>query len=100
MYTCEKNPDEDDWGELKRVFKYPQGIKHTKLTIKVDSLSITYWLLDASYLTHFDCKGHTGDMMSFGRGAVLSFLWKQRLNVGSSTEGELVVAYDALAIVQ
>ena len=43
-----------------------------------------------------DLKGHTGMMTSLGRGALMSFLRGQKLNVGSSTECELVGIDDAI----
>ena len=89
-------PDEHDWGKLKRVLKYLKGTMHMKLTLSVDSLSTICWYVDASYGAHMDLKGHTGMMMSLGRGAVMSFSRGQKLNVRSSTECELVGVDDAI----
>ena len=70
-----------------------------KLTISVETLSNIKWLVvDASYNTHEDCKGHTGGMMSLGKGAVLSKSTKQKLNTRSLTKSELVGAYDMLGL--
>ena len=96
LTTRVKKPDEDDWGKLKRVLKYLKGTLHMKLTITVDDLSIIKWWVDASYNIHDDCKGHSGAMMSFGKGAALSFSRKQKVNCRSSTESELVGIDDAL----
>jgi hypothetical protein len=85
LTTRVKRPDEDDWGKLKRLLKYLKGTKHMKLTLCVESLSIIRWWVDASYNVHNDCRvGHTGAMMSLGRGAPISFSRKQKLNVRSS----------------
>ena len=70
-----------------------------KLTITVDKLGIVKWWIDASYLIHKDCKGQTGVMMSLGEGALFAASWEQKLNVRSSTEGELVGLDDALPII-
>ena len=43
-------------------------------------------------MMHMDCKGHTGEMMSLGKGAALSYSEKHKLNTKSSTESELVGA--------
>jgi hypothetical protein len=67
-----------------------------KLKLSVDMLSIIQWWVDASYCVHEDCWGRTGAMMSLGHGAPLSFSWKQKLNVRSSCEGELVGIDDTL----
>jgi hypothetical protein len=97
LTTRVKRPDEDDWGKLKRVLQYLFGTKHMKLTLTIDDLSQVKWWVDASYNTHEDCKGQTGAMMSLGKGAVVSFSRKQKLNVRSSCEGELVGIDDAMS---
>jgi len=89
-------PDEHDWGKLKRVLKYLKGTMHMKLTLSVENLSTVCWYVDASYGAHMDLKGHTGMMMTLGRGAVMSFSRGQKLNVRSSTECELVGVDDAI----
>jgi hypothetical protein len=91
-----KKPDEDDWGKLKRLLRYLVDTKHMKLTLSVNNVSSIKWWVDASYNVHWDCNGHTGAMMSLGKGATISFSHKHKLNVQSSTEGELVSIYDAL----
>ena len=96
LTTRVKKPDEDDWGKLKRVLKYLKGTKHLKLTLVVDNMGVIRWWVDASYNAHEDCKGQTGAMMSLGRGAAISSSRKQKLNVRSSAEGELVGIDDAL----
>jgi len=61
-----------------------------KLTITVENLNSIKWWIDASDQTHMDMKGHTGYGMSFGKGAILSYSQKQKINTKSSTESELV----------
>jgi hypothetical protein len=80
LCTRVKQPDEDNWGELKRVLKYLKGTRGLKLTLSVDDVSIIQWWVDASYAVHEDCGGHTGAMMSLGEGAVTSFSTKQKIN--------------------
>ena len=70
LTTRVKKLDEEEWMKLRRCLKYVKGTKHMKLTISVDSLSIVKWLVDASYNTHNDCKGHTGYMMTLVEGSV------------------------------
>ena len=70
---------------------------YLKLTLSVgDGLFIIKWWVDASFGVHWDSKGHTGMMMSLGKGAVMSFSRKQKLNTRSSTESELVGIDDAI----
>ena len=66
------------------------------LTLSADYLSIVKWWVDASYASHDDCKDHTGAMMSLGKGAVMSFSRKRKLQVKSSTENELIGVDDTL----
>ena len=91
-----REPDEDDWGKLKWVLKYLKGTLHLKLTLQVDSLNTISWWVDASYGAHMDLKGHTGMVMYLGRGACMSTSKGQKLNVWSSTEGELVGIDDVM----
>ena len=64
-----------------------------------DTLIIIYWQVDTAYGVHCDCKGHNDAMMSVGKGAILSFSRKQKLNTASSTKAELVGIADALGII-
>ena len=91
-----KQPDEDDWGKLKRVLKYLKGTLYMKLTLSVDNLSTIRWYVDAAYGVHMDCKGHTGMVMTMGKGASMSFSRGQKLNARSSTEAELIGLDDAI----
>ena len=54
--------------------------------------------MDGSYGVYWDSKGHTGAMMSMGRGAIVNVSRKHKLNVGSSTESELVSIADVLGV--
>ena len=92
-------PDEDDWGKLKNCLKYLKGTIDMKLYLTADSLSIIHWWVDATYGVHWDCKGHTGEMMSMGKGAILSFSRGQTLNAGTSTKAEPIGIADALGII-
>jgi hypothetical protein len=96
LTTRVKKPDEDDWGKLKRCLKYLNGTRHMKLTLSVDDMGVIQWWVDASYTTHPDFKGHSGGMMSMGKGAVVSGSTKHKINTGSSTEAEIVGAHDFL----
>ena len=91
-----REPDEDDWGKFKRVLKYLKGTRHMKLNLTVDNMNTVSWWVDASYGVHMDCKGHTGMMMSLGKGAAMSFSRGQKLNVKSSTKAELVGVDDEI----
>jgi hypothetical protein len=88
-------PDEDDWGELKRLLRYIRGTIYMPLILRADSLNIIKWWVDASYATHGDCRRHSGATMSLGRGSMIGMSKKQKLNTKSSTGCELVGVDDA-----
>jgi len=92
LTTRVKNPDEDDWGKLKRVLKYLNGTKYLKLNLSVDNLGVLKWFVDGSHNVHWDCKGHGGALFTMGKGATSSYSRKVKLNTRSSTETELVTA--------
>ena len=91
-----RSPDEDDWKKLKRGFMYLKGTMHMKLCIPVDSLSTIIRYVDAPHGVYYDCKDHTCMMMTLDAGAAMRMSKAQKLNIGSSTESELVGVYDAL----
>jgi hypothetical protein len=79
-----------DWEKLMRILKYLNGTKGENLTLSADNLRVVEWYVDASFAVHPDFKSHTGAMMMLGKGAMQSIARKQKMNVRSSTEGELV----------
>jgi hypothetical protein len=93
--TRVKHPYEDDWNKLKRLLEYIHGTIYMPLILRADSLSIIKWWVVASYATHGDCRGHTGAMMSLGRGSIIGMSKKQKSNTKSSSECELVGVDDA-----
>ena len=77
---------------------YLKGTLYMKRHLSADSLTSIHWWVDGSYGVHWDSKGHTGALMSMGRGAIVSISRKHKLNVGSSTEAELVSIADVLGM--
>jgi len=54
--------------------------------------------VDAAFAVHNDMRSHTGATMSLGKGSVYSTSTKQKINTKSSTEAELVGAYDSMTL--
>lgn len=90
LTTRVKSPDEHDWVKLRRVMKYLKGTRFLKLTLSAENLRVLKWYVDSSYAVHPDCKGHSGGMLTLGKGAVTSGSRKQKLNGRSSTEAEII----------
>jgi hypothetical protein len=57
------------------------------------------WHIDAAFAVHPNFRSHTGGVMTYGGGAVQSISCKQKLNTRSSTEAELVGAYDGATMI-
>ena len=62
--------------------------------IGAGGLDIMMTYVDASYEIHDDMKGHTGGIITMGKGIIQGKATKQKLNTKSSTEAELVGASD------
>jgi len=92
-----KKHDNDDWDKLKRVLKYLHTTRSLRLTLSADSLSNKVWYVDASHQLHDDCKGHTGSILMFGRGATTSSSTKHKVPAKSSCESEIIGLYDKLS---
>ena len=67
--------------------------------MSAECLNMIKWWVGASYGVHWDCKGHTGAMMSMGKGYIVNVSRKHKLNTGSSTEAELVSISDVLGMI-
>ena len=52
LTTRGKQPDEDDWGKLKRVLRYLKGTRGLKLALYVDDILAVKWWVDALYAAH------------------------------------------------
>ena len=61
-----------------------------KLTKSADKIGVLRWYVDTSYMVHDGCSGHTGAMLTMGKGAIMSFSCQLELNGKSSTESELI----------
>ena len=75
-----------------------RGTLDLVLILGADDITKMKTWVDASYAVHADMKSHTGGCISFGRGALICKSTKQKLNIKSSTEAELVGASDMLPI--
>jgi hypothetical protein len=67
--------------------------------LSANDLRVVKWYVDASFAVHPDFKSHTGAVMMLGKGAMQPIARKQKMNVRSSTEGELVAVDDAATMI-
>ena len=78
---------------------YLKGTLYMKHCLTADNLSNIIWWVDGSFEVHWDSKGHTGAMISMGEGVIVNISRKHNMNVGSSTESELVSIADVLGMI-
>jgi hypothetical protein len=98
LSTRVKEPNEDDWGKLKHILKYLNGTRYLKLTLSADQIKfIVHLYVDGLHQIHEDCRGQTGSLVTFGKGAIASSSNKMKCNTKSSTETELVSLADKLS---
>ena len=90
LATRVKQPDKDDWKKLRHGLMYLKGTLHMKRYLTTDILNNIIWWVDGSYGVYWDSKGHTGEIVSMGKTAIINISRKHKMNVGSSTESELV----------
>ena len=79
-----------DWYKLKRVLSFIKETIDDPRIMGAASLHDLITWIDASYAVHPNMRGHTGGVMSYGKGVVHARAGKQKLNVKSSTECEIV----------
>jgi hypothetical protein len=85
-----KAPTKEDWHKLKRVLRYLNATIDEKRVIGAHNIQDLFTWVDASYAVHNNMRSHTGGCMSFGLGILHYLSTKQKLNVKSSTEAEIV----------
>ena len=83
-------PTDEDWNKLYRVLQFVKQTKDDTRIIAADNIGEMYTWIDASYAVHDTMRGHTGGAISMGRGILHAKASKQKLNVKSSTEAEIV----------
>ena len=93
LYLCTRvsRSTKEDWLKLRRLLGFLQNTINDARVIGADSLHNAFTWIDAAYGVHnTDMKSHTGGVMSLGTGTIHQKSTKQKLNVKSSTEAEIV----------
>ena len=63
-----KGPDIDDWHKLRHCIEYLRATCELPLILGADGTGVLSWYVDASFAVHPDMRGHTGGVMTMGRG--------------------------------
>ena len=82
--------DVEDWKKFKRGLTYIMNTLDDRRIIGARTLSDLFTYIDSSYAVHMNMRGHTGGAISMGYGIIHGKSSKQKINVKSSTESELV----------
>jgi hypothetical protein len=96
LTTRVKCPNIGDYKKLKRLGSYLNCTKDLKLVLKANQPYTLHCFVDASYATHVDGKGRTGNVVTLGRGAFKISSTKHNIVTKSSTEAEIVGVSDAM----
>jgi hypothetical protein len=94
LSTILQAPDKDDWNKLVHLMRYIRVARTMPLILSVNGNGILKWWVDASFAVHPNMRGHSGGGLSLGRGFPIVSSTKQKLNIRSSTETEIVCASD------
>ena len=90
LCTRVANPNEDDWQKLERLLRFVNSTREDKRIIGINDINTMNTFIDASYIVHSNMRGHTSGAISIGVGIIHGKASKQKINVKSSTECELV----------
>ena len=93
-----REPGEDDGNKLARTMKYLKADEVLVLNLESDGSGNMKWWVDAAFSVHHNMQSHTGGMLSLGKGAIYLAPTKQKLNMKSSTEAELVGIDDLIPL--
>ena len=94
LCTQVKNPNKDNWKKLIWLIYYLHGMEELPLILHADSATVVKWWVDGSHAVHPNMHGHSGGCMSLSMGMPIMGLSKQKLNMCSSIEMELIMVDD------
>ena len=86
-----KNPDTNDHKKISRVLKYLRTTAGLPLILGMGGTNTVSWWVDEAFAIYNYMKSDAGAYMSLGIGAAYAISSKQKLNMRSSTEAELIV---------
>ena len=90
LCTRVKSPDVEDWKKLKRLISFLHQTIDDIRIIGADDLLKMQTFIDFSHAVHEDMKGHTGGTITFGTGIVSVKSSKQKMDLQSSNETEVI----------
>jgi hypothetical protein len=98
LTTRVRAPDSDDWEKLCHLMECVRDDQDQPLVISAENGRLLMCYVDALFAVHPNIRGHTDGGLTMGRGFPIVASWKQKLNMKSSTESELVGVDDMMPI--
>jgi hypothetical protein len=92
LTTIVREPNKDDWTKLVHLMRYIRGTRTMPLILSANGSGILKWWVDASFAVHPNIHGHSRVGLSLGRVFPIVSSTKQKMNIISSTEKEIVGA--------
>ena len=97
LTTRVQSPDVDDWNKLEHLIEYFRAMVNLPLILGTDGTGILNWYVNASFAVHANMRGHTGGVLTMGRGFPIVSSTKHKINTRSSTESEHVGVNDMMS---
>jgi hypothetical protein len=89
LTTRVREPDEDDWRNLRHLINYLRSTRELPLVLGAVQTGVLQWYVDASFAVHQDMRGQTGGALTLGRGCPTVQTTKAKCTTRSSTIQEL-----------
>ena len=99
LTTWVRSPDVDDWRKRRQMVEYLRFTHDLPLILGADKTGMLQWYVNASFAVHPNMRGQTGGDLTLGRGFPITVSTKQKLNMHSSTESELVGVDNLIPVV-
>ncbi len=80
------------------MIEYLRGDQDRPLVLSAENEGLLMWYLDALFAVHPNMCGHTGGGLTMGQRFPTVASWKQKLNMKSLTESQLVGVNDMMPI--
>jgi hypothetical protein len=81
LSTRVQSPDINNWAKLEHLIKYFRSTIHLPLTFGADGTGVLNWYFDASFAVHANMRGHTGGVLTMGRGFSIVSSTKHKINM-------------------
>jgi hypothetical protein len=94
-----REPDLDDWQKLDQMIIHLKADRLRKWVLAADDSKDLMWYVDRAFGVHSDYRSHTGGGLTMWKGFTISVSKGHKLNVRSSTEGEIVSVDDCLSLI-